>query len=287
MPATRDAIRAYYDKNTQLFLAFNRASKAENIHRSLWLDGIRTREEALNASNELIRAEIEAAAPRRAHIADLGCGVGASLFYLLPRLQDPQPAVGLTLSPLQAQLAKQFARQAHLAGQALFVEGDFTLAPLAGGRFDAVYSVEAVVHAPQPQNYFHEASRLLRKGGKLILIDDYLVNRPLSRQETLWRNAYIQGWHVPGVITTEQANAFAAASSLRLTQNRNLTPHLRLRNLPNALAQTLLLFGRRVPINHPILPSMLGSMALQQCLSMNVIEYRLLVFEKQTAEDTP
>lgn len=287
MPTTREAIRAYYDKNTELFLAFNRASQAENIHRALWMDGVRSRTEAMNASNDLLRAEIETAAPLRARIADLGCGVGASLLHILPRLQHPQPAVGLTLSPVQARLAKRFAQQARLDGQILFVEGDFTLAPLRGGIFDAVYSVEAVVHAAQPQDYFREASRLLREGGKLILIDDYLVSRPLSRPETRWLTAYTQGWHVPGIITVEQATAFAAASRLRLTQNRDLTPYLRLRNLPNALAQILLSVGGRLPFKHPILPSMLGSMALQQCLSMKAIEYRFLVFEKQTADGRP
>ncbi|GAB4466900.1 MAG: hypothetical protein Kow0070_30040 [Anaerolineales bacterium] len=281
MPSSRDAIRAYYDKNTSLFLAFSRADQAENIHRALWMDGARSHPEAMNASNDLLRAEIETAAPLHARIADLGCGVGASLLHILPRLQNPQPAVGLTLSPVQARLAKRFAQQARLDEQILFVEGDFTLAPLRDGTFDSVYSVEAVVHAAQPQHYFREASRLLREGGKLILIDDYLASRPLSRPETRWRNAYMEGWHVPGVITVEQAIAFAAASRLRLTQNRNLTPYLRLRNLPNALAQILLSVGRRLPFKHPILPSMLGSMALQQCLHAGIIEYRMLVFVRE------
>ncbi|MEW6285860.1 MAG: class I SAM-dependent methyltransferase [Chloroflexota bacterium] len=279
MPASRDAIRAYYDRNTKLFLAFNR--RAENIHRALWMDGVRSRGEAMNASNELIRAEIETAAPARARIADLGCGVGASLLHILPRLQNPQPACGLTLSPVQARLAQQFAKEAHLDSRILFIEADFTAAPLTGGVFDAVYSVEAVVHATEPQNYFREASRLLRESGKLILIDDYQANRPLSRSEDRWLKAYIEGWHVPGVLTVEQASAFARASRLRLTKNQNLTPHLRLRHLPDALARTLLLIGKYLPLRHPILPSMLGSMALQQCLHMGVIEYRLLVFVRE------
>lgn len=281
MPSAPNPIRDYYDKNTRLFLAFNRARQAENIHRALWMDGIRSREEALNASNELLRAAIETATPRRARIADLGCGVGASLLHILPRLQDPQPAVGLTLSPVQARLANRFARNAHLHRQLLFAEGDFTLAPLASGAFDAVFSVEAVVHAAEPQNYFREASRLLRQGGRLILIDDYLSNRPLTPQEKHWLQAYIEGWRVPGVRTVEETQAAARLNRLRLTQNQNLTPYLHLRNLPNALAKTLLFVGRRIPLRHPILPSMLGSMALQQCLHAGTIEYRLLVFVRE------
>lgn len=280
MPITRDSIRNYYDQNTRLFLAFDRSRKAEDIHRSLWTDGAKTLEEALNVTNERIRAEIESAAPTRARIADLGCGVGASLLYIVPRLREPLSAFGLTLSPVQARLAGQFVKQARLEKQILLAEGDFTSIPLVSESLDAIYSVEAVVHAPEPERYFEETSRLLRRGGRLIFVDDYLVNRPLTRNETKWSNAFVNGWHVPGVTTVEQAKSFAEKHRLQLTRNDDLTPYLRLRTLPNLIASLFLFLGSHLPIKHAILPSLLGSMALQQCLYMNVIEYRFLVFIK-------
>src|SRR5262245_26256199 len=63
MPVTRDQIRAYYDQNTRLCLAFNRCRKAENIHRSLWTNDTKTLEEALNQVNDYILKEIETVAP--------------------------------------------------------------------------------------------------------------------------------------------------------------------------------------------------------------------------------
>lgn len=285
MPITRASIRNYYDQNTRLFLAFNRSRKAEDIHRSLWVDGVKTLEEALNVSNDLIRSEIETVAKTNARIADLGCGVGASLLHIVPRLQEPKSAFGLTLSPVQARLASQFAERTNLEKQICFAEGDFTGVPLVSESLDAIYSVEAVVHAPEPELYFQEASRLLRRGGKLIVVDDYLAERSLSENETKWLKAYVNGWQVPGVTTVQKAQRFAEKHHLQLRKNDDLTPYLRLRNLPNALAQTLLFLGNHLPIRHAIVPSMLGSMALQKCLFMQVIEYRFLVFEKQTTAD--
>jgi len=280
MSITRNAIREYYDQNTRLFLAFNRSRKADNIHRSLWTDGAKTLGEALNVTNARIRVEIESAAPAQARIADLGCGVGAGLFYIVPRLQEPAPALGLTLSPIQARLANQFAKQMELEKQILFAEGDFTYTPLANESLDAIFSVEAVSHAQEPAKYFQEASRLLRRGGKLIIADDYQANRPLSQNETEWLNEYINGWHVPGVITIGQAVTLAEKNHLRLVKDDDWTPYLRLRNLPNPLARALRFIGNHLPIKHAILSSMLGSMALQQCLYMKMIEYRFLVFIK-------
>ena len=143
MPITRESVRTYYDQNTELFLKFNNSKKAQNIHRSLWKDGIKTLEDALNFSNSLILNEIESINATNPRIADLGCGVGASLFYIHPRLQNPAPAFGLTLSPVQAKLAKESAQQLGLQNNILFVEGDFTSVPLKND-LDAVYSVEAV-----------------------------------------------------------------------------------------------------------------------------------------------
>jgi cyclopropane fatty-acyl-phospholipid synthase-like methyltransferase len=282
MPITTDSIRAYYDENTSLFLKFNGPlrEKAQNIHRSLWMNDTKTLEDALNTSNTLIQAEIESVAPKNARIADLGCGVGASLFYIHPRLQNPAPALGLTLSPVQARLAGKSVAQLGLQDKIHIAEGDFTSVPLPSELLDAVYSVEAVCHALDPAKYFREASRLLRKGGKLILVDDYQAARPFTEHEQKWFDTFIKGWHVPGVRTVEQTISFANKHQLQLKKNDELTPYLRLRNLPDFLASALLFLGERLPIKHAIVPSMLGSMALQQCLYMKVMEYRLLVFEK-------
>lgn len=280
MPTSTNSVRTYYDENTRLFLQFNGRNKAQNIHRSLWMPETKSLEDALNTSNALIKAEIESIALHHARIADLGCGVGASLFYIQPRLQSPAPALGLTLSPVQARLAQESAKQLGLQEQIHFVEGDFTSVPLPSESLDAVYSIEAVCHAVDPEKYFKEAGRLLRKGGKLILVDDYQAARPFNKHEQKWLNAYIEGWYVPGVRTVEQTVQFANTHQLKLIKNNELTPCLRLRNLPDFLASTLLFLGEKIPTKHAILPSMLGSMALQQCLHMKVVEYRMLVFEK-------
>jgi len=280
MPITTDSIRTYYDENTNLFLKFSGSKKAQNIHRTLWMQEVKTLEDALNTSNALIKAEIESIAPTNARIADLGCGVGASLFYIHPRLYEPAPALGLTLSPVQARLAQESAKQLGLQKYIRFAEGDFTSVPLPSESLDAVYSVEAVCHAVDPEKYFKEASRLLRKGGKLILVDDYQAAHPLTDHEQKWLDAYIKGWYVPGVRTVAQTISSANKHDLQLKKNDELTPFLRLRNLPDFLASTILFLGEKLPTQHTIVPSMLGSMALQQCLYMKVVEYRMLVFEK-------
>lgn len=269
------SIRQYYDQNTRLFLAFGSGREVTSIHRAVWTDGARSLDEALNVTHQRILAEING--PR---IADLGCGVGASLFHILPQMAQPAFGLGLTISPVQAQLAQSASARLGLTEQAQIVEGDFVSVPLESASLDAVYSVEAFCHALNPAAYLHEAARLLRPGGRLILVDDFCAERVLSPSEAGWLTAYRAGWYVPGVCEPRQAAAWAADAGLTLRRNDDLSSFLRLRAMPDALARGLLWLGQKLPIRHAILPSMLGSMALQQSLQQGIVQYRFLVFEK-------
>lgn len=284
MTTPLNVVRDYYDQNTRLFLTFSNSKNTQNIHRSLWTDGAQTLDESLNVTNEWIRLEIESVAIAGARIADLGCGVGAGLFYIVPRLQEPATVFGVTLSPEQARLAHEFSKRTGHEKQIVFVEGDFTHVPLGEETLDVIFSVEAIVHTQEPERYFEEASRLLAQGGKLIIVDDYQAARSFSPVETSWLDAFVNGWHVPGVVTVDQAAQYAKSHHLQLVRDENLTQHLRLRNLQDNLARVLRFIGDRLPIKHAILSSMLGSMALQQCLHMGIIEYHFLVFEKTPAK---
>ena len=269
------SIRRYYDQNTRLFMAFGSGRKVTSIHRAVWTDGARSLDQALNVTHQRILSQIHG--PR---IADLGCGVGASLFHILPQMVQPAFGLGLTISPVQAQLAQNAAARLGLAAQSAIVEGDFVSVPLANGTLDAVYSVEAFCHALDPAAYLREAARLLRPGGKLILVDDFCAARTLSDAEADWLAAYRAGWYVPGVCLPHQAEEWAAAAGLRPHRNDDLSSFLRLRALPDGFARFLLWFGQKLPVRHAILPSMLGSMALQQSLQQGILEYRFMVFEK-------
>jgi SAM-dependent methyltransferase len=270
------AIQNYYEHNTRWFLRFA-PSASLTIHRALWTEGVTTHARALNYSNELIRAEIESLEFARVRVLDLGCGVGASLFDLLAHLPIPAIGIGLTISHVQAQLAHRHAR-----AQCHFAQADFHAIPLAG-KFDVVYSIEAFCHTLDPARYFSECARVLARAGRLILVDDFLGERAaqtLSANERRWLDAYQNGWLVPNIRAVAVVETVARANGLHLVRQQHLTPFLKLRALPDFFARALRAVGELIPARHPIVPSMLGSLALQQCLAMSVVEYRMLVFEK-------
>ncbi len=280
---TTKTVRRYYEQNTRMMLRFGSSPRVQTIHRALWPSEVHTLDDALHYAHQLLLTEIKQLTHHTnqatLRIADLGCGIGTSLRYLLTHLQLPTTAVGITISSTQAQMAQAHVGAQHTPAKhtCAVLEADFLHVPLCGG-FDAVYSIEAFSHSPSAERYFAQAARLLRPGGRLILIDDFLA--PTTSPTHEWVTAYQAGWFVPNVQPVSTIAALAEAVGLRLASQRNLTPLLHLRALPNWLALRLLQIGQRWPSQHAMVPSMLGSMALQQCLRDELTQYRLLVFER-------
>ncbi len=274
-------IRRYYNQNTRLFLSLSGSARTQSIHRAVWAPGVRSLDAALDYTHGLVLAQAEHLLASHhlesLKLVDLGCGVGGSLAYLLARLKQPALGVGLTISPLQAHIARR-----RLEPPACILEADFHSVPLAAG-FDLAYAIESFVHASQPERFLSEAARLLRPGGRLVIGDDFLAEQAalgMDAAQAGWLKTYQDGWFAPNVTTAQTVKKMAIASGLTPIWEVDLTPHLRLRALPDRLARLLLWAGERLPLKHAILPSMLGSMALQQCLHMGLVRYCFLVFQK-------
>ena len=284
---TLQSVRQYYEQNTRLFSFFGGSNKAKSIHRAIWFPGVQDLKQALTASNRLILNEIQDLILKdpisQLHLIDLGCGIGGTLFYLINHIPLPAMAAGLTISPAQARLARNQALKETNRHTIGFAVADYQTVPLQEKTCDLVFSIEAFAHATCPACYLAEAARLLRPGGRLVLIDDFLSATVLPKTEThqRWLDAFRQGWRLPGLRTPVWVAVEAARHGLIQIKGRDLTTWLKLRTLPQWTADLLLNVGSKLPIRHAIWGSMLGSLALQHCLKAGLVDYQLLVFERQ------
>jgi cyclopropane fatty-acyl-phospholipid synthase-like methyltransferase len=273
------AVRQYYQQNTRFFLTYGRQSQTRTIHRAVWAPDVADRQAALNYSNRLILAQLLELGQKNlettVRAADLGCGVGGSLFYLVSRLPEYFRGVGLTISSDQARIAQRYAGQLQLEQRCAFIEADFQHLPLAGG-FEAAFSIEAFAHSSDPAAYLREAARLLGEGGLLMLCDDFLTD--LGAGDNYWLQAFQQGWQVPGLRSAEQVKELARANGLELIEESDLTPYLRLNAVPTWLVRAMVATGTR--FKHIYWQSVTGGVALQQCLKQGLVRYLFIVFEK-------
>lgn len=136
-----------------------------------------------------LRAVVDLVAqlPADAELADVGCGGGRCLAQLAARFPQLR-LTGVDPSPSLLQ---------HLPEQAEPVVGSILRLPLDEARCDAAICIEALEHALVPERAVAELCRIVRPGGRVLVIDKAKRHQDLSLCES-WEQWFtpegVSGW---------------------------------------------------------------------------------------------
>lgn len=118
-------------------------------------------------------------------VADLGCGEGALTLLLAAYARK---VVAVDQSKAMLRLVRERAKEAGLADRVQTVEGDLERVALDDASCDDVFLSQALHHAARPAHAVREAARLLKRGGRLVVLD-------LARHEQEWvRSEWADQW---------------------------------------------------------------------------------------------
>lgn len=127
-----------------------------------------------------------ASLPAEAAVADVGCGKGRFLRHLQPRLPQAQfTGIDIASAMLDCLPEGITARQ-----------GSLLRIPAADGEFDGAFTVEALEHALLPEQAIAELCRVVRPGGRVLVIDKNRAKQPLSEHDP-WER-----WFTPEELRT-------------------------------------------------------------------------------------
>lgn len=277
-----EQVRRYYDENTRLFLSLGQGSEG-TIRRAVWGPGVTTRQSAMRYVDSLIverLRQLERADGLPLRVADLGCGVCASLCFIAQ--QVPIAGTGLTISPAQVELARARIAAQGLASQVSCIHGDFCSLPAGLGPVDLAFGIESFIHAPDGAAFFTEAARVVRPGGLLLVCDD-LLSPPAARQHPAaerWVQRFRDGWKGFNVITEEDAHRRARQAGFEPVETLDLTPHLEIgRPRDYALGALMRGFGW-LPISGSYWSMLYGGHALQLALKKGWIQHLLVAWRR-------
>ena len=144
------------------------------------------------------------------------------------------------------------------------------------------------VHASAAEKYLAQISKHLKKGGKLILIDDFLqdgiTREKLSAKAQKAIADFEYGWMVNSLKTRSELAKIATNYNLQIIEEKDLTPYMRNGTLKHQWIRFLVLSFRwlydLLPNKSPYFRSWIGGKGKQYCLKHGIVRYKKVVFEK-------
>ena len=248
------SIISYYD-NTRLdywVLWFGRRNRS--VHFGYYDSNVKSHHEALLNLNQVMANK--AGISESDIILDAGCGQGESSLWLAKNYNAK--INGITLVPHQIEIASKEALKRKVVGKVNFSEQDYTSTNFANGTFSVVWACESMCHAYHKAEFYREAFRLLKPGGRLICADYFRTSRKHTENHEKLLLSWLNGWSINDIDTEAEHRENAHNAGFVNFELNNITEYTKpsLRNLHYiasrlwGFGKILRIFGLRNDVNH-------------------------------------
>jgi len=187
----------------------------EHLHHGYWIRGDESKEVAqLQLTEHLAElANVQAGSA----VLDIGCGFGASSLYLAKKYKAR--ATGITISPVQVEMARKAAVAAQLDARFLLMDAEALDFPL---QFDLLWSVESISHYHDHRSFFANAARFLKPGGTFALTDWFKRAGLSPAQTRKFIEPIDRGMYVD-LETMDDYESHLVAGGLQIVHRQDLT----------------------------------------------------------------
>jgi SAM-dependent methyltransferase len=170
--------KLYKEFDSPLMQQLRREAYGEDIGQHSWVTA-----EELQESIPRLKLS------RASRLLDLGCGPGGPLTFIVGLVGCHGSGADVSAKALAAGRAR--VTSLRLDGLVTLLEVDLNEPiPFASGAFDAVISLDAILHLRDRLSVFREVARVLLPAGRFLFTDAGVITGSVSDEEIRWRAAH-------------------------------------------------------------------------------------------------
>ena len=186
--ASSASFQRYYEEAGTDYAAW---SPRFNMHFGFFRPGMNPfkREAMLEQMNLEVLHRLHLEGKCKARVADMGCGLGASLRSFARQIPDAE-LLGITLVPWQFEQGCRLNQQCCEGESITLLLGDYERTSQPSESFDAIYAIESSCYGAGANKsaFLREAHRLLRPEGRIVVADGFVgPGRWRGPQEAIYR----------------------------------------------------------------------------------------------------
>ena len=148
------------------------------FHFGIYEKGVTNWKEAALKMNDYVGELLNINKSKTMNILDAGCGVGATSVHLALKYPNSH-FTGIDLTPIEIKLAHQLQKQKQ-THNTKFICGSYLKCDFKKNYFDAIFALESSCYAENKKRLIKEMNRLLKPGGKLVVIDGFRTGKPIG-----------------------------------------------------------------------------------------------------------
>jgi cyclopropane fatty-acyl-phospholipid synthase-like methyltransferase len=195
-----DSVQWVYNLGRAVYNLGSRKRKTHSVHYGVWLEDTKSMVDALLNVDILAGKALDLRSDDL--LLDAGCGIGGTSVFVASNYGCR--VVGINVSDLQLRQARAYARKARVDHLVKFMKMDYTRTKFEDASFTKVAGIESICYAREKRRFVDEAFRVLKVGGRLVVIDAFLKRAVKSAKEEADLAAFYRGWKVPSLVTAEE-----------------------------------------------------------------------------------
>ena len=223
----RSRVLHYYEETLQDYMTFLSVDRHGGMHYGYYDERCRRRAAAVLNLNAVLARRVGIGAGDR--VLDAGCGIGGSSRWLARELGAH--VIGVTLHEAQYEIAELRSRKEGLDHATEFRVADFCSTGLPDESVDVVWAIEAVSHTDKKGEFFDEAMRVLKPGGRLVMADGFRGRLPRANWESSMLRHWLEAWALTPLAQEDAMTAHATDAGFEAVDvtdvSANIAPYAR------------------------------------------------------------